>query len=476
MELSSNYTNQTISFSQVGESKSLRLNEEYFDFYNFVLPNFYKKFHCTQFKSLRDFKPNIRNGKDISKESYAPNNTDYIYLTVNNVRKGEFCFDEIIYIEPEKGNSLEDLKLKKGDLIVTRSGSVGFCKLFDINDENKYIPSGYIIVVSVNNRWIIPQFLEFYLSTEFSKRYFEVRSSGKTQKNISQPDVLSIPIPLIPENKQIEVVDHIDKEILSKIRFLEEKIELLQNIIDDVLVENGVKQDKFRLILQEVFSNRFEGIGKNSFLRTGAQYHAFYAVHNSLLFDSVSKSIPIRKLGTILKPYKNCVLKKGILDDEYILLDLEQLEPKSGTIKTEDNIVTEIGSDKVMFGDADIVISKIDPYLAYVFVNDKEKKYIGTTELLSFKLIDKEIDLQYLKYILLSYDYIQKSGLLMYGKRHPRIHRKDLLAIKVPTPNFTLQQKIVAEIQKRENKSNRYKQEIKTLREQIDDIIYQAIE
>lgn len=475
MELSSNYTNQTISFSQIGASKSLRLNEEYFDFYNFVLPKFYERFSCTQFKSLRAFKPNIRNGKDIPKENYAPNTTDYLYLTVNNIRKGEFCFDEIIYIEPEKGNNLENFKLKKGDLIITRSGSVGFCKLFDINSENKYIPSGYIIVVNVNDCEIIPQFLEFYLSTEFSKRYFEVRSSGKTQKNISQPDILSIPVPLIPENKQLEVIASIDKQMLSRIRFLGEKTESLQNIIDDVLVKNGVKQDRFKPISQEVFSNRLVGIGKNSFLRMGAQYHAFYAVHHSLLFDSVPKSIPTRKLGTILKLYKNCVLKKGVLGDEYILLDLEYLEPKSGRIKAEDNIVTEIGSDKILFGDADIVISKMRPYLAYVFINDKEKKFIGTTELLPFKLLDKAVDLQYLKYILLSYDYIQKSELLMYGKEHPRIHHKDLLAIKVPVPKPALQERIVAEIQQRENKSNQYKQEIKTLRAQIDDIIYQAM-
>lgn len=168
-------------------------------------------------------------------------------------------------------------------------------------------------------------------------------------------------------------------------------------------------------------------------------------------------------------------LKKGILDDEYILLDLEYLEPKSGRIKSEDNIVTEIGSDKILFGDANVVISKMRPYLAYVFINDKEKKFIGTTELLPFKLLDKAVDLQYLKYILLSYDYIQKSELLMYGKEHPRIHHKDLLAIKVPVPKPVLQEKIVAEIQQRENKSNQYKQEIKTLRAQIDDIIYQAI-
>jgi len=164
-----------------------------------------------------------------------------------------------------------------------------------------------------------------------------------------------------------------------------------------------------------------------------------------------------------------------MLESEYILLDLEQLETKTGQIKTEDNIVNEIGSDKVVFGDADIVISKMRPYLAYVFLNDKTKNCIGSTELLPFRLLDKKINIHYLKYILLSYDYIQKSELLMYGKEHPRIHHKDLLAMQVPIPDGKIQQKIVQEIEERANKSRQYKKEIEVLRSKMDDIIYGSI-
>jgi len=169
------------------------------------------------------------------------------------------------------------------------------------------------------------------------------------------------------------------------------------------------------------------------------------------------------------------VLKKGILDQLYILLDLEQLEAKTGRILDENNEVEEIGSDKVLFGDADIIISKIDPYLAYVFINDKSKNYIGTTELVPFKIISGIINIHYLKYCLLSNEYIVKSSLIMYGKRHPRIHLKDLLAIKIPLPDLKIQQKIVSDIQQREEKSNQYKEQIKKLREEIDDLIYQRL-
>ena len=74
-----------------------------------------------------------------------------------------------------------------------------------------------------------------------------------------------------------------------------------------------------------------------------------------------------------------------------------------------------------------------------------------------------------------SNEYISKSALIIYGKEHFRIYVKDLLAIKIPLPDLEIQQKIVSEIQQREEKSNQYKEQIKKLREEIDDLIYYSL-
>ncbi len=63
----------------------------------------------------------------------------------------------------------------------------------------------------------------------------------------------------------------------------------------------------------------------------------------------------------------------------------------------------------------------------------------------------------------------------MYGKRHPRIHIKDLLSIKIPLPDLKIQREIVSEIQQREEKSNQYKDQVKKLREEIDNLIYRCL-
>ena len=82
---------------------------------------------------------------------------------------------------------------------------------------------------------------------------------------------------------------------------------------------------------------------------------------------------------------------------------------------------------------------------------------------------------EYLKYVLLSHDYLKKSELLMYGKEHPRIHPLDLLNIKVPCPNPDVQDKIINEIKEQEDKNNVLRNQIEELTKQIDEVIWKTI-
>lgn len=61
-----------------------------------------------------------------------------------------------------------------------------------------------------------------------------------------------------------------------------------------------------------------------------------------------------------------------------------------------------------------------------------------------------------------------------HGRRHPRIHHKDLLAIRMPVPDQDVQEKIVAGIRKREDASRKLRGEIEKPRSQIDGIVFEA--
>jgi restriction endonuclease S subunit len=456
-----------------------RLSDFYFDnglrfdfkFYNFVLKSNFKIIQESK-ETIPLKKILISNYKKLNYEEdreYKGLPTGAEYYNENG---------DIIDVQiATKDNHPDRLcyKLEKGDILISSlKGAKAPALYIDFENIDEYVASNGFYVFKVKNPEWNGKFVFYLLRTKFIRDILDNNlSSGIGISSYKESDLLRIKIPVIILDIQNKVLKKI-KPLQEKINEYYQNIESLQNIIDDVFVKYKVKSQKFTDGHEEHFLINSQKIGDNLFLRLGAQYYAFFEVHQGLLFDEDVKYDRV-PLGRLIKKHKAQVLKKGTLDKSYILLDLEQLEAKTGKIIDETNEVEEIGSDKVLFGDADIIISKIDPYLAYVFINDKSKNYIGTTELVPFKLINNNVNIHYLKYCLLSNEHITKSALIMYGKRHPRIHIKDLLSIKIPLPDLEIQQKIVSEIQQREEKSNQYKEQIKKLREEIDDLIYYSL-
>jgi len=445
--------------------------------YNFIikeLPDFTKELCKERIENFGSYVKSLRSGEYIPKDFYSNEPTPYIYLSVNNFTGNKVNLDDVKFLIEEVGEKYKGIAIKNGDLVITRSGTVGNCQIFEISDDDKniYIPSHHLAVVSLHSHEEAV-FLKNYLRSEFCYHFFWAFATGKSQKEITNWSIKRMPV---PTNINPRVLAGNLEDIEAKINSSEELIKSIQVIIDTVLCKYKVKDINQTNHRADIFTTDFLKIGEKRFLRNGARYHAFWEVHKGLLFDDEKPKYPIYKLGDIIALHKTEILKKGPLSKEYILLDLEDLEPLAGRILNEEKIVDQIGSDKVVFGDCDIVISKIDPYLAYVFINDKDKPLIGTTELLPFKLKNSiDISLEYLKYLLLTDEYIAKSSLLMYGKRHPRIHPNDLLNIKVPVPDIRIQEKIVEEIKVEETKSFEYRQGIKRLRAEIDKVIYEAI-
>lgn len=445
--------------------------------YNFItkeLPDFTKKLCKERIENFGSYVKSLRSGEYIPKDSYSNEPTPYIYLSVNNFTGNKVNLDNVKFLIEEVGEKYKGIAIKNGDIIITRSGTVGNCQIFEVSvdDKNIYIPSHHLAVVSLHSHEEAV-FLKNYLRSEFCSHFFWAFATGKSQKEITNWSIKRMPVPLNINPKSLsKKIEGIETQINEN----EKSIKSTQSTIDTVLCKYKVKSDNQTDHRVDIFVTDFLNFGERRYLRSGAGYHAFWEVHKGLLFDDANPKHPIYKLGDIIALHRTEILKKGALHKEYILLDLEDLEPLTGRILNEDKIIDEIGSDKVVFGDCDIIISKIDPYLAYIIINDKDKPLIGTTELLPFKLKSSvDVSLEYLKYLLLTDEYIGKSSLLMYGKRHPRIHPNDLLNIKVPIPDIKMQEKIVDEIKTEESRSFEQQQEIKRLRSQIDEVIYEAI-
>ena len=466
--------NFTVYTSDIINTKWLSIRPFSCHFSKYELPDFKQKYCSNGYDLLGKFVIGLRSGEYIPKEFYSISETQFIYLNVGNFSKGDIDFLFPVYLENDIGEKYESIKVDPGDIIITRSGTVGNIAIFEIPnklDDKIFIPSHHLAIVKTST----PDemlFLKNYLAYAFCKNFFNAFSTGKVQKEITNWSIRRIPITKLLNKTKLEenfkvIGTNIKKEQLKNI--------FLQDSIDQIFLKYVLKSKSLSSYRTQNIITDLSYIGRNKALRIGAEYNDFWLTHNGHLFEGTSKNSVITPFKRIIKLSAKTTLKKGILVEPRILIDFEQIDALYGTINT-DNIVSEIGSDKVEFGNCDFVTNKLDPYSGYTFIINSELNMIGTTELWPMEVIDKtKTHVEYIRYLLLSTEYLEKSKLLMSGKRHPRIHHLDLLNIKVPLPEYKIQEQIVREIQDKEVQSEKARLKIKALRKQINDLISEGL-
>ena len=464
-----------VSLSDIAKTKWLSTRTSTCYFSTYELPTFLSKLSSTGYTILDDFVENLREGEYIPKKYYSLTETNYVYLSVGNFSRGEPNFNEIIYLDDEIGKEKSKLAVNDNDLIITRSGTVGKVSIFITPKELNgkiFIPSHHLSIIETDSSDHL-LFLRNYLNYGFCQDFFNAYSTGKVQKEITNWSIRKLPIPLSLDKVTLtNKFKKIEKEITKQRKNLIE----LQESIDKTLKINKIKSGNYDTYRTHNIRSSLNEVAKNKALRIGAEYNDFWITHEGKLFDGSDVKYKLLPLKRVIYIEESKKFKKGLLDMQTALIDFEQVEARTGNILDYENYVMEIGSDKLIFGSCDILTNKLRPYLGYTILNQKALLLIGTTEFIPLKIrkINKVSD-KYLRYLLLSYEYLHKSKLLMSGKQHPRINVSDLLNIRIPIPEKSIQNKIVSEIEKNEKILQDVKGKINNLRTEINTIIHAAL-
>ncbi|WP_020571593.1 restriction endonuclease subunit M [Neolewinella persica] len=145
----------------------------------------------------------------------------------------------------------------------------------------------------------------------------------------------------------------------------------------------------------------------------------------------VPSNEPSAPLSQYLEVIKLEKLSKGQLENETTIADLDSVAPLSGKISTT-SIVDEINSDKVIFAGADLLFSKLEPYLGKVVILPPAD-YIGSPEWIGLKLKDSYLDhVSYFGYLLMHPALCEAYRRLQSGKRHARLDISELLELQIP--------------------------------------------
>jgi type I restriction enzyme, S subunit len=111
---------------------------------------------------------------------------------------------------PLSAEEYEKYKVEIGDLLITRTGSIGTIAIF--NDEVRAIPGAYLLHYRLVDTAVVPFIYTFFRSPSGQEQLWEA-SVGSGRQNLSAPELERIPIPLPPIDEQAEIVQEVERRL-----------------------------------------------------------------------------------------------------------------------------------------------------------------------------------------------------------------------------------------------------------------------
>lgn len=179
----------------------------------------------------------------------------------------------------------------------------------------------------------------------------------------------------------------------------------------------------------------------DNYVRLDTKYRFFSDVRQYVVWN---KSDNIA-LGSVLQSLESLKKKKGKLDDDYKLVELQNIE-RCGNSLIDVETVSEIGSDKVIIQKGDIIIPKMEPQKGQFFLNEQHQQFLGSSELIEYAINKDLYNPLFLYYILVNPKVLKCMSFLESGKAHQRVTSDDLLKIKIPKISLAVQNGIVEQI------------------------------
>ena len=218
------------------------------------------------------------------------------------------------YIDEEKYSQMKRFTVKPKDLIISCSGTIGKVDLISEKDPIGII-SQALLILRANTDIVLPEYLFYFLKSDYGYNSIISRSMGSVQVNIAKREVI--------ENIKINIPSLKEQEKIVKI---------LSNIDEKIKLNNQINDNLFKIGDQLYFEN-FDKYKKE--LPDGYRIVKLGdAVSN---YDSKRKPMSRREreLHQGLYPYYGAT---SIIDyvDDYIFDYTYLLMGEDGTVKTDE--------------------------------------------------------------------------------------------------------------------------------------------
>lgn len=149
---------------------------------------------------------------------------------------------QIVLRDPPKvivpADRLDDFKCEKGDLLVTRTGSIGIMAIF--TGDYAAIPSAYLIRLRfMAETWV--NYIHLVLRSPYGQASLGLNTTKVAQPNINAKNLTAILVPLPPLAEQYRIVAKV-KELMAFCDQLEAQLTTIQtetpSLLESVLQQS----------------------------------------------------------------------------------------------------------------------------------------------------------------------------------------------------------------------------------------------
>lgn len=146
------------------------------------------------------------------------------------------------YIDEQKFNEMKRFQVRKDDLIISCSGTVGKVSIIKDDDPNGII-SQALLLLRVDIDKVLPLYLKYFFSSKVGYNAIVSRSSGSVQVNIAKRNVIEqIPIrlpQLETQRKIVGVLNSIDEKIKENEKINNNLEQQAKAIYQQMFIENA---------------------------------------------------------------------------------------------------------------------------------------------------------------------------------------------------------------------------------------------
>ena len=373
------------------------------------------------------------------------------FLRILNLKNDGIDVSNVVYLSEDQKDEIGKAVVHEGDLLISRSGSVGIVVVVPKEAEN-FAFGSFMIKFCLNEK-INKQFIAAWLNSEASRKLIEREKIGAIQGNITIETIKNFDIPIPPLSVQNEVVKKIQEAYEQKKKKETEILKILSSIDDFVLGELGIDMPRERAErVFQIWSDEIEG-------RIDPFFYKPY-------FKTLQRAIESKnysELGELVEFAKETWDQKSVFDNQFPYIEISNIDTSNGEIAKTDFVpVAEAPSRaKMVVREGDIIVSTTRPNRGAITPILKEQDgFIASTGFAILRdLKNSKVLKDYLFVALRTSLSLRQMEQRTTGGNYPAITTEDLRKIKIVVPDMKIQGEIVDGVKTIYEKAKRLRQE-----------------